>query len=164
MMLSIGMNSAQGRFLRSSYHSFRYCEPPKGNCVSICSSSSRNSSICSVSCQFMKSRLRSARFSCSSVTSPMMFVRTGPSGGKSSLMARDSKSMQASAMAGCTTRLAPWNCAPPGASLPMPVRLRPSSYCLSRSFRASLSFSMKSRYFMPSVDSSKSGISSARFW
>ena len=161
MMLSIGTNSAQGRFLRSSYHSFRNCEPPSGSCVSICSCSSRNSWICSVSCQFMKSRLRSARFSASSLTSPTMFVRTGPSGGNSSLIARDSKSMHASAITGWTTRDAPWNCAPPGASLPMPVRLRPSSYCLSRSLRASLSFSISSMYLSATLDSSHSGSSSA---
>ena len=162
-MLSIGTNSAQGRFLRSSYQSFRNCEPPSGNCVSICSCSSRNSSICSVSCQFMKSRLRSARFVSSSVTLPKMFVRTGPSGGNSSLMARDSKSIQASAITGCTTLLAPWNCAPPGASCPSPVRFRPSSYCLSRSFRASLSFSIKSRYCVASLSSLNVLSSSARF-
>ena len=63
-------NSAQGRFFFSSYHIFMNCEPPSGSCVSICSCSSRNSLICSVSCQFMKSRLRSARSVSSASTSP----------------------------------------------------------------------------------------------
>jgi hypothetical protein len=63
----------------------------------------------------------------------------GPCGGRSSLMARDAKSMHASVIIGWTTFDAPLNCAPPGASSPRPVRRMPSSYCSSRFLRASLS-------------------------
>ena len=76
-----------------------------------------------------------------------MFDLTIPSGGNNSFDDEAAKSTQASAMTGCTTLDAPSNVAPPGASLPNPVRLSPSSYCLSRCLRDSLSTSIKSKYF-----------------
>ena len=162
MTLSIGRNSTVGRFLSSSNQSLKYCDPPSGSCVRSCSCSSRNSSICSVICQFKNSALRVAVSSFSWSVLPITFVLTGPSGGNSSLMALAAKSTHPSAIAGCTTLLAPIKVAPPGASLPRPVRLMPSSYCLSRSERASLSVSSKSKYRRDRSDSSPGSIMSAR--
>ena len=52
---------------------------------------------------------------------------------------------------GCTTRLAPSNCAPPGASSPSPVRCKPNSYCLSRFSLDSLSLDILSTKSMIAV-------------
>ena len=93
----------------------------------------------------------------------MILSFAGPSGGIISFITRAAKSTQACVSIGCTTLLAPWNCAPPGASSPSPVRFSPSSYCSSRRFLASLSFSMSSDKLEPIFDSSFSGMSTARF-
>ena len=92
-----------------------------------------------------------------------MSVLTNPSQGNNSLAAEAAKSTQASAITGCTTLEAPSNVAPPGASLPKPVRRKPSSYCLSRSVRASLSTSIKSKNSTDKDCSTSSSKTSAKF-
>ena len=145
-MLSIATHSQVGRNCSVSKRHLRNCEPPRGSWVSNCSISSRYSGICSVSCQLRNSTLRFAVSSLIRSALPLMFDFTRPSGGNNSLDDDAAKSTQASAMTGCTTLDAPSNVAPPGASLPKPVRRRPSSYCLSRCSRDCLSTSIKSKY------------------
>ena len=146
-MSSIAINSEQGLLCNGFHMNFMYWPPPNGNCVLSCSNSPLNSTICSVVCQFMNSALRVAFWILDLSRSPKILLLTGPLGGNTSFMKRAEKSTQASTSIGCTTLLAPVNWAPPGASSPKPVRRKPSSYCLSRFSRASLSlpiFSSKS--------------------
>ena len=161
-MSSIMTARKPGRLRASSHDILRYCAPPSGTCVRSCSSSERNSWLCTVSCQFISDVLRFAFWIFLMVTSPSIKSLAGPCGGRSSLMARDAKSMHASVIIGWTTFDAPLNCAPPGASSPRPVRRMPSSYCSSRFLRASLSRLISSRNFDASAFSSGSGIVSAR--
>ena len=161
-MLSIGTHSQVGRRCSESKRHFKNCEPPRGNWVSSCSISSRYSGTCSDNCQLRKLTLRSAVSSLRRSASPFMFDLTMPSGGRSSFDDDAAKSTHASAIIGCTTFDAPLNVAPPGASLPKPVLRKPSSYCLSRCSRDSLSTSINSRYSTAKASKTSSGSSSAK--